>query len=82
MPLVTETYQQQVAYTTNTTVTFDIQKDGYAPIAVQSLAPGIGVGALLNFNLTDTELVFMWRNAENSSTLERTANCTILYQKI
>ena len=71
-----------MTYTTNTTVTFDIQKDGYTPIAVQSLVPGIGVGALLNFALTDTELVFMWRNAENNATLERTAKCTILYQKI
>ena len=83
MPLVTETYQQQVRYTTNnTTVTFDVQKDGYKPIAVQSLVPGIGFGALLNFALTDTELVFMWRNVEGSTTLERTASCTILYQKI
>ena len=83
MPLVTETYQQQVNYTTNnTTVTFDVQKDGYKPIAVQSLTPGIGLGSLLNFNLTDTELVFMWRNTEGSITLERTASFTIFYKKI
>lgn len=82
---IVDTFEKDVSYTPgNNLVTIDVSKQGYIPISILSLKPGIGYGTLLNYNLSpeDGTLEFGWRNVENNNSYDRTATCTILLQSI